>query len=54
MDAATDIKTIKDHFKISNDKIPYFYVLDKGGKIVETASGKFSETKMDKLEEAVE
>jgi hypothetical protein len=54
MDAATDIKTIKEYFKIENDKQPYFYVVDKTGKIVATASGKFSEDKMSKLEDAIE
>lgn len=54
MDASTDIRTIKEYFKIEDDKQPYFYIVDKNGKIVETASGKFTEDKMDKLEEAVD
>ncbi len=54
IDADTDIKIIKKQFNITNDKDPYFYVLDKSGKIVEWVSGEFSEAKMDKLEEAVD
>lgn len=54
MDASTDIKTIKQTLKIEDDKIPYFYVVDKAGKIVTVASGKFTDEKMDKLEEAID
>ena len=50
----TDIGVLHDRLHIQDNKIPYFYVLDKEGKIVEVQSGKFLQTKLDKLEEAVE
>lgn len=50
----TDIKALKQKLGIKDDKIAYFYVLDKDGKILESVNGKFSEDKMDKLEEAAE
>lgn len=50
----TDIKGLKEKLGVKDDKIPFFYVLDKDGKILESVSGKFTEEKMDKLEEAAE
>jgi hypothetical protein len=49
----TDIKLHQKELGIEDNKIPYFYVLDKEGKIVETQSGKFTDAKMTKLEEAI-
>jgi hypothetical protein len=49
----TDINALQGKLRIGDNKIPYFYVLDKEGKIVDVQSGKFSEAKLDKLEEAV-
>ena len=54
IDSDSDIKMIKKKFNITNDKDPYFYVLDKDGKIVEWVSGKFTDAKMSKIEDAVE
>jgi hypothetical protein len=54
VDSETEIKMMKNNLKITNDEDPYFYVLDKDGKIVEWVSGPFTEAKMDKLEEAVD
>jgi hypothetical protein len=50
----TDIKGLKEKLGITDDKIPYFFVLDKSGKILEAVNGKFTEEKMDKLEDAAE
>jgi hypothetical protein len=50
----TDIKELQKQLGVTDNKIPYFYVLDKTGKIVAAQNGDFSEDKMDKLEEAVE
>lgn len=50
----TDIKALKEKLGVKDDKIPYFFVLDKNGKIIESVEGKFTEEKMDKLEEAAE
>ncbi|WP_317899136.1 TlpA family protein disulfide reductase [Aurantibacillus circumpalustris] len=50
----TDIKGVQKQLGIEDNKIPYFFVLDKTGKIVEMQSGKFSESKMEKLQDAIE
>lgn len=49
----TDIKGIQKALGITDNKIPYFFVLDKNGKVLEMVSGDFSEDKVDQLEEAV-
>lgn len=54
IDCDTDINTLKEQLKPSDENIPYFYVLDTNGKIVEVVSGKFTEDKMDKIEEAID
>lgn len=50
----TDIKKLKESLKAKDEKIPYFYVLEDSGKIIEVVSGAFKEDKMDKLEAAAE
>ena len=50
----TDIIDVQKQLKVSDNKIPYFYVLDKSGKIVEVQSGNFTEEKLDKIEDAIE
>ena len=39
--------------KLTDKAIPYFFLLDETGKIVHAFSGTFSESKMEKLEEAL-
>lgn len=50
----TDIKKLRETLKAKDEKIPYFYVLEDNGKIIEVVSGAFKEDKMDKLEAAAE
>lgn len=50
----TDIKAIQKQLQIEDNKIPYFYVLDKSDIIIEALNGKYAEEKMDLLEEAVD
>jgi hypothetical protein len=50
----TDIKGLQKELGITDNKTPYFFVLDKTGKVVEVQSGKYSEAKIEKLQEAVE
>lgn len=50
----SDIKDIQKQLKITDNKIPYFFVLDKDGKILEVQSGAYKENKVEKLEEACE
>lgn len=50
----TDIKDLQKQLGVEDNKIPYFYILDKDGKIIESQSGKFTEQKMEKLEDAIE
>lgn len=54
IDCDTDIKLLKAQLKPTNENEPYFYVLDLTGKIVEIVSGKYTEAKMDKLQEAID
>lgn len=49
----TDIKNLQKSLGVSNNKIPYFFVLDKDGKIVEQVSGDYSDEKLEKLEESI-
>ena len=54
IDCDTDIKLLKGVLKPSDDSLPYFYVIDTTGKIVEVVSGKYTEAKMDKIQEAID
>ena len=54
IDCDTDIKLLKEQLKPSDDDAPYFFVVDLKGKIVEVVSGKFTEAKMDKLQDAID
>lgn len=48
-----DVKAMQKQLGVENPKIPYFYVLDKDGKIVDVQSGSFTEQKMEKMAEAI-
>lgn len=50
----TDIKAQQKLLEITDNKIPYFFVLDKDGKIIAVQSGDYKETKMDKLNDVIE
>ncbi len=54
VDCDTDIKLLKSQLKPTDDGVPYFYVIDEKGKIVEVVTGKYTETKMDKIQEAID
>lgn len=54
IDCDTDIALLKVQLKPSDEDIPYFYVIDTAGKIIEVVSGKFTENKMDKIQEAID
>jgi hypothetical protein len=49
-----ELKTYKEALDFEKRDIPYFFVLDPGGKIVYATSGKYSEEKMDAVEEHIE
>ncbi len=49
-----DLKPYKDALDFEKKDIPYFFVLDKNGKIVYATSGKFSTAKMDEVEAVLE
>lgn len=49
-----ELKTYKDALDFDKKELPYFFVLDPEGKIVYATSGKFSEEKMDAIEEHIE
>jgi hypothetical protein len=50
----TDIKELQKQLEVKDNKIPYFYVLNKEGVIVAFESGKFTSQKLTNLEEAIE
>ncbi len=49
-----EIKTYKDELDFEKKDIPYFFVLDKEGKIIFATSGPYSESKMDQVEDVIE
>lgn len=49
-----ELKTYKEALDFEKKDIPYFFVLDPTGKIVFATSGKYSEDKMDEVENAIE
>ncbi len=49
-----ELKPYKDALDFEKKDIPYFFVLDKEGKIIYAASGKFSASKMDAVEKALD
>lgn len=50
----TDIKEVQKKMEVKDKDTPYFYVLDKQGKVIFETSGKYQEAKLSKLEEAAE
>lgn len=49
-----ELKTYKESLDFEKKDIPYFFVLDPEGKIVYATSGKYSEEKMEAIEEKIE
>jgi len=47
------LKPYKQALDFQQKDIPYFFVLDKNGKILYATSGRYSDRKMDKVEEIV-
>lgn len=49
-----ELKSYKEALDFEKKDIPYFFVLDPQGKIVFATSGKYSESKMEEIEEHLE
>lgn len=49
-----ELKPYKDALDFEKKDIPYFFVLDKEGKILYATSGKYSMAKMDEVEKVLE
>lgn len=49
-----ELKTYKEALDFEKRDIPYFFVLDPQGKIVFATSGKYTDEKMDAVEEKIE
>ncbi len=49
-----ELKPYKDALDFEKKDIPYFFVLDKEGKVIYATSGKYSENKMEEIEEVLE
>ncbi len=50
----TDVKDLQKQLQVTNKNVAYFYVLNKSGQIVCTENGKFTDEKLEHLEDAVE
>jgi hypothetical protein len=48
------IKPYKEDLSIKDADLPYFFVLDKNGKIIHVEHGKYTTQKMDRIEEFIE
>ncbi len=48
------IKTYKEALDFEKKDTPYFFVLDKDGKIIHATTGKYSEKKMEEVEAVLE
>ncbi len=49
-----EIKTYKEALDFEKKDVPYFFVLDKEGKIIYATTGPYSEDKMDEVEEVLD
>lgn len=49
-----NLKDYKDALNLDNKKVPYIFVVDTDGTIVYATSGKYTQAKMNALEEALE
>lgn len=49
-----EIKTYKDALDFDKKDVPYFFVLDKEGKIVYATSGRYTSAKMDEIEAVID
>ncbi len=49
-----ELKTYKEALDFEKKDIPYFFVLDKEGKIIYATSGKYTVKKLDEVEEVLE
>lgn len=49
-----ELKKYKEELDFEKKDLPYFFVLDKEGKIIFATSGKYSSAKMDDIEEVLE
>ena len=49
-----EVKSYVDYLSIEDKEIPYFFVLDADGKIVHLEKGKYSESKLTKIEDFLE
>ncbi len=50
----SDMKAAAASLGITDRKIPYIFVLDKDGKVIDVQMGEYSESKIDAMEEAME
>ena len=48
-----DLKSYKEQLDFEKKDTPYFFVLDKEGKIIHAFSGKYSDEKLAKIEELI-
>jgi flagellar basal body rod protein FlgG len=49
-----ELKTYKEALDFEHKDVPYFFVLDKDGKIIYATSGAFSDKKLGEIEELID
>jgi hypothetical protein len=49
-----ELKPYKETLEFDKKDVPYFFVLDPNGKIVHATLGKYTEDKMDEIENVIE
>jgi hypothetical protein len=50
----SDMKAAATNLGVTDRKIPWIFVLDKDGKVIDVQTGEYSEDKIDAMEEAME
>ena len=49
-----ELKEYKESLDFEHKDVPYFFVIDKEGKIVYATSGRFTDDKLSEIEEIIE
>ena len=49
-----EIKTYKDALDFDKKDVPYFFVLDAEGKIIYATTGRYTDAKMEEVEEVLD
>ena len=50
----SDMKSVATLLGVTDRKVPYIFILDKSGKVLDFQTGEYSDDKMEAMEEAIE